>query len=475
MSVTSPRLRRSWQPIDPADTVRLIETQALAELGKKGLLRLEKAKFAELAEADYSLILEGRFIEDAGKFTVYLTFSPQKKSDAPSLYVLDTDEVENKSVPEMQKIITALVQRAARRLNSTLEPHLASIGTIYDAGPDPQALPLQWGELDVPRLQAAKGAAATLVDVRNDDSSRFKAMAELKGHVFDQPAARQAVELCVLYEPKPSLGSDCVSALALAPVARTRVETQRLLLYAMRNDVDGNVVQTIANVSKGFVGLSRKEALATWMQVLADDASPAEAASNIAQMLADENNVPHLELALSKCLAGEALVYGKRQACAGTLLRKLPPERRRAVAIRYLQQAKVLNGGGTGAFDDVMENIRPAGRERLDPQLANLLSEVMLSPRFDLGRHKILYALREHPAPDAALTGKLLIVAKTRRFADDAFHTISELAGDVPDYRPIAIERLKRFDAGITYMAYANHGDPKKELAEVIKRLEKRK
>jgi hypothetical protein len=461
---------RSWQPIEKEDQERLVETQTLNELGKKGLLRLEKSKFSELAEADFSLVIEGRFIEDAGKFSVYLTFQPQKRSDAPSLYVLDTDEVENKSVSEMQKIIQALTARAARRLAATLEPYIG--GSADLAMIEPDTLPLRWGELDVPHLKNPQGAVAILSDVRNEDHERFKALADLRGHIFDQAPARMAAELCVLYDPLPRLRSDCVDA--LAPVARTRVETQRLLLFAMRNDAEAEVVRAIATVSKGFVGLSRKEALATWMEVLADDTSPAEAASPIADLLREENGVPNLELAVTKCILGKSLAYGKRQACASSLLRKLPKDRQNAVALRFLQQSKAESRADTNVFDDVIEVTRPENyKARLDPALAKAMTDAMLLPRYEWGTHKLLYALRQHPPPDAALVDKLLIVAKRRKFASSTFQTIDEIIGDNPALRPIALERLKRFEQTITYMSETNRGEPKEDLHKLIARLEK--
>jgi hypothetical protein len=242
----------------------------------------------------------------------------------------------------------------------------------------------------------------------------------------------------------------------------------------MRNDVEGNVVKEIAHASKGFVGISRKEALATWMEVVADDGSPAEAASPVSQLLHEENNIPNLELAVTKCMLGASLAYGKHTACSDNLLKKLPPDRQRAVAIRYLQQAKVFNQGAMNAFEDIIDVLTPKNhKDRLDPQTAAFVTELLTSPRMGIGMHKLLYLLRKHPSPDATTVDRLLYIAKTRRHASGAFQTIGELARDYPTFKSVALPRLKKFDSGQTYMAAAGYGDPKKDLQKLIAQLEK--
>ncbi|MCC6811192.1 MAG: hypothetical protein IT381_27425 [Deltaproteobacteria bacterium] len=460
---------RSWQPIEPESLEKVIEAKSLEPLTQKGLMRLEKGKFSELAEADFSLMMEGRFIEDAGQFSVYITFTPQKRSDAPSVYVIDTDEVEDKTPQEMQKIISALVVRAAKRMATTLEPHLRASST---AAPliDNDALPLAWGEIDVPSLNAPTGALKDLINVRNEDHVRWKAFADLKGHAFDQPAARSALELCVLRDPLPKLRADCAEA--LAPVARTRIETQRLLLHVLRTDVEPEVMRAVADVSKSFVGISRKEALATWMQVISDDATPDEAARSISQLLREENGLPNLELATSKCLLSQALTEQKRGACAETLLDKVKPERRAAVAWRYLETAKIYDQGAVNTYKEVLENV--VGRSGpVDAALADML--LARAPRRDSmwATHEMIYIARRHSAPTAATIDSLLEVAKRRRFASSALQSIGEIVSKHPELKAPALSALKRFDGQQTYMAYQSHGDPKKDLAQLIKRMEK--
>ena len=56
--------------------------------------------------------------------------------------------------------------------------------------------------------------------------------------------------------------------------------------------------------------------------------SVARAAEKVAGLLKKEKNVPNLEFAVAACLQQEAVVYGKRGACAQGLLQKIPAARR---------------------------------------------------------------------------------------------------------------------------------------------------
>ena len=80
---------------------------------------------------------------------------------------------------------------------------------------------------------------------------------------------------------------------------------------------------------------------------------------------------------------------------------------------------------------------------------------------------------QRHAAPSVATVDTLLEVAKRRRFAGSVFRTISDIVRKNPALKGPALQSLKRFDAQQTYMAHLSNGDPKKDLADVIKRLEK--
>src|SRR5262249_39717267 len=67
---------RSWQPLEPAAVEQLLDAQAMPVLARSGAMKLTKTGFADLKAGDYALLVEGRFIEEAEQFSVYLTFGP---------------------------------------------------------------------------------------------------------------------------------------------------------------------------------------------------------------------------------------------------------------------------------------------------------------------------------------------------------------------------------------------------------------
>lgn len=458
---------RTWQPLSPEDTERLIEQRALEPLTKQGLVRLEKSKFSELGDGDFSLLMEGRFIEDAGQFSVYLSFSPQQRTNAPSVYVLDTDEVEDKSPAEIQKRVAALVSRAASKLMATIAPHLRAGDALAPLEVD--SLPLDWGQVDLPVLRNASGAVKALTDVRNPDHVRFKAQADLSGHALDQPSARMALELCAVSDPQPRLRAACIGS--LAPVARTRVETQRLLLQAMRTDIDTQVLRAIAEVSKSFVGLSRKEALATWMQVVAEDRTPGEGANEVASLLAEENSVPNLELAVAKCLQGESLSWQKKDACMDKLLPKVPLARRPAAVWRFLETVQLYDNSATMLLDSALQHAFGRGSEKVDGAVVDMLLQRALTRPNQQGVHSIVYFAKRHASPTLATIDALLSIAKHRRHSFNVFNMLSDLVRSHPELKAPTLDKLKQFAAETTWMTSVSNGDPNRDLAQLIKRL----
>ncbi len=459
---------RSWHPLEPAAVEQILEQKALEELTKKGLMRLEKTGFADLKAGDYSLLIEGRFIEEAEKFSTYLTFSGGKVP-APSFHVIDTVDIGHKTAGEMQKLIVALAQRSAQRLNTLIEPTIS-----LPAAPPPveaAPLPVDFGEIEIPVVKQPTGAVAKLTDVKNDDYTRMNAFSELERYVFDQPNVRSAVERCALYDPSPELRARCVQG--LAPVARTRLETQRLLLHAMRQEVDPGVVRAIAQVSKSFVGLSRKEAIATWLEVVSAEATPAEAANVIADLIADENNVPNLTLAVTRCLNQETMVYGKKSACAQHLLPKVPKEQRVSVIYRYLETAQHWGIGAGNIMSDIEQHVFDRGSTPLDPTLAALIQRVVTERRLMHAQATLIYALRRHPKPTPETVETMLQVVLMNHNPFFVWNSLSEMLRKHPELKATAILQLKRFGETHALAARPTTAHPDEDLRELIKKLEK--
>src|SRR5687767_6738912 len=203
LKYTTKVMTKSWEPIEIPEVERFLEAEVLQILTAPGTVRLEKSGFADLQTGDYSLLINGRFIEEAERFSVYLTFGKGKRTDLPSFHAAHTsDALGKKPRSEMQRLISAAASSAAKRMIEVLAPQLEAARLKADPPvlEDPE-LPTDWGTIDIPRVQSKDKAIQTLLDVRNPDHERHKALTEVQGHVFDQEAARHAVELCMLRDP----------------------------------------------------------------------------------------------------------------------------------------------------------------------------------------------------------------------------------------------------------------------------------
>ncbi|MCK6550798.1 hypothetical protein L6R52_33480 [Myxococcota bacterium] len=465
---------KSWQPLELTDVEKMIEAKALGPLTAPGVMRLERSSFAELKGGDYSLTIDGRFIEEAEKLSVYLTFGPGSKSDLPSFHVSDTESLGGLARDVMQRKIEVMAERAGQRMAEVLAPVLESVRLQVAPPPleDP-ALPWTWGAIELPRATAPTKALKTLLEVRNPDHERHKALTEVKSQVFDQPAARDVVVLCMLRDPTPGLRARCAEA--LAPVARTHVPTQRIILHAMRQEVDDEVLRELTSLARTFVGLSRKECIETWLELVASDATPAQSASHIADVLADEGDVPNLDFAVAKCLQQEALVYGKKAACAQHLLRVIPAPRRRAVVWRYLENVRFWEQGETNVFGDVVATFAGRGSEPLEPAIAELFLSIAERRSAGLVRDDALYVAMRHAAPTPAIVERILKIASAEpHLVSSAMRAILELTDNEKSLAPMTLGALKRMQAEGPVLRQKHGGDPNREVREAIDRLEKR-
>lgn len=331
---------RTWRPIELKDVERILDNSAVSPLLQRGDMQLVKSDFANLKSGDYTLLVSGRFIEEAEDFSIYMTFGPGKRQDLPSFHVSGTEPVGKRGTQEMQRIMEKLAGEVAGRLNGLLAPELRQVALPLqvDSVGEPQVPQLwQWPKLTAPDVPKPSQMLQKLLDPRHHDNDRISVVGDIAGVAFDELAARKALERCVLRDPSPHVRIRCVQA--LEPVARVNVSTQRVLLYAMRNEYDDSVLRVLAQVSQGFTGLSRAEALDTWLFLIASPGTPAEAVSTIADVLGKEGNVPNLDVAVASCLRQGNSLFGKKYDCANDLLRVLPPERRVAVVYDYLEHA----------------------------------------------------------------------------------------------------------------------------------------
>ncbi len=463
---------QSWEPIALKDVQRVVEAAVLEPLSAPGQMQLKKVPVSDLRGGAYSLRISGRFVEEAERFTVYLSFGPGTQQDLPSLFAADTSEpLGRKSRAEMLVRIRAAATRAATRLSKSLTPWLIKARREVSPTLSAPTLPMNWGEIEVPRVSGKRKAIRTLMDPRQPDNARAKALVELKGDVFDQQAARNAVEFCVLRDPASKVRKACVDA--LAPKARSHVPTQRILLHALRTDVDDRVLSTLIKISKGFVGLSRMETIATWLHMVASDATPSRAAEKVASLLTKEKNVPNLEFAVAACLQQEAVVYGKRSACAQGLLRKIPAARRRPVVWKYLQEASVFGSGQRRAYEQVLKNVMQDQQAPPDRELAILMLDLAERPATGRLRYKVLHLAGRHAPADAETVRRLLAVGRSTRLARHAIQATLAVVRRNPDLAESTAAELQRLSETAPWYPKPSRANPFKEAKAAQKRLER--
>lgn len=460
---------RSWEPIKVEEVNRVVEAAVLGTLTPGGHLRLEKADgFAALVQRDYSLLIEGRFVEEAESYSIYLTFGPGQKKDLPSFHVFDTVGIGKRERGKMLELIEATAQRAGRRLAAVLNPQLERVRLrLVRPNLDDTELPFQWEALALPEVGSPESWLRTLLDVRSPDHERFGALEKIKSQIFDQASARNAALRCALRDPKPELRAACVRA--LEPAARVHVPTQRLLLQAMREEADDAVMRSLLEVSKLFVGLSKKETIDTWLELVASDATPASTASGIAQALANEGDVPNLDVAVARCLRLEALAYGKKYACIQWLLPKIPEARRYGVVYGYLENAGFEYGDGQLAFDSLLDLAIARGSDPLAPEYAELLLGLLERPGPVWMRRRVLFALERHPAPSPALLERVLAQVHKPGLANTALEITGRLARRAPDLAGMTVGALERLQETATWMPQKYGGDPHETLSKTLK------
>ena len=459
---------RSWEPIKLDEVNRVVEAAVLGALTPAGMMRLEKAAgFGELVQGEYTLLIEGRFVEEAESYSLYLTFGPGTEKDLPSFHVFDTAAIGRRERSKMIASIEGTARRAGLRLGEVLNPQLERVRIkLGRPNLDNTELPFQWEKLSLPSVGSPKSWIKTLLDVREPDHERFGALEKIKSQIFDQAAARDAAMRCALRDPKPELRAACVRA--LEPAARTHVPTQRLLLQALREEADETVMGPLLDISKIFVGLSKKETIDTWLELAASSATPASSASSIGQLLSKEGDVPNLDVAVAKCLRQEALDFGKKYACIQWLLPKIPEERRFGVVYGYLLEAGFEYGDGQLAFDSLLDLAIGRGSQPIAPEYAELLLSIVERPAPVWMRRRALFAMERHPAPSPALLERLLRQVESPGLANTVLEISGRIVRRAPELAGMAVGALERIRATTRFMPQNYGGDANETLTKTL-------
>ncbi|MBC7794524.1 MAG: hypothetical protein H7Z43_12540, partial [Clostridia bacterium] len=334
----------TWKPIELKDVERILDNAAVSPLLQRGDMQLVKSDFASLKQGDYTLMVAGRFIEEAEDFSVYMTFGPGKREDLPSFYVAGTEAVGKRGIGEMQRIMEKLANEVANRMNVLLARELRRVDLPLEIDANNETVVpglWQWPKLTEPNIPKPSQLVQTLIDPRHEDDARSQAVRTMAPAAFDELPARKALERCILRDPDPGIRMEC--ARALEPVARVNPGTQRVFMYAMRNEFDGRVLAVFANISASFNGLSHAEAVDTWLYLVQSPATPSEAMSTINELLRKEGaRTPNLDVAVATCMRQSNSKFDKKSDCVRTLLPILPEERRGIVILDYLEHIDPL-------------------------------------------------------------------------------------------------------------------------------------
>lgn len=462
----------AWEPIALAELEPMLEARVLAPLTKPGVMRLEKSGWAELGKGDYALTIEGRFIEDAGDFSVYVGFGKGQKDDLPSLHVAETVAVDKLSRAQVEQRIQEGATRAAERMARLLAPRLEAVRLSVPPPITDEPVTTTWGDVEIPEARSPTKVMQDLLDVTKPDHVRHEALTALASHAFDQPAVRDVLVRSMLLDPTPGIRAR--AAEALAPVARTHVPTQRLILLAMRREVSDEVLGELVKLSRSFPGLSRKETLETWLEMVSSETTPPSAASALAQLLAAEDQVPNLDLAVARCLDQQALIYGKRSACAQWLLDKVPPARRYSVTARYLSRVQVWETGENNVFEDVIDALtqNKNASTKLSPEVAEAMFTLLERKSAGRARRQAIVQLARHPAPTPALVERLLGAVHERELVSMIVRALYEWVDDHPELADMSVGALQRVRASAQYLVKPSHGNPYEELDEGAKRIQ---
>ncbi len=457
---------RSWEPIRLAEVSKIVERATKEELSRGGLMRLSETKIAELKKGDYKLLIRGRFVEEAERFSVYLSFAPGTQQEAPDLYASDTSlALGRKSRAVMSKRIRKAAKDAAKRLAQAVGPYLR--GSQAANFQPATALPFSFGDIEVPEVKDKTPAIKKLLNVRNPDSERYAALREVKPHVLDQQAARNAVERCLLFDPTAGVRKACVEA--LAPLARTHVPTQRVLLYAARTEVDSGVHSELNDLTSKFVGLSRLETMATWQSMMVDPGTPDRAAEKAARKLGKERNVPNLELSITRCLMMKTLLSSKKRPCV-QLVSELPWPARQRLAVNYLRRFPPRNERDRRVFDDLMRSMRERNKVNV-PELQEELLQIASSPATGRLRSTVLHKWAEQAQPTPANVNTLLQLSRDTDMASASFRTLASFVRKNDGLLDQVKSGIDRVEGDNRWFERPNSQTPWESLKDLRKRI----
>jgi hypothetical protein len=242
----------------------------------------------------------------------------------------------------------------------------------------------------------------------------------------------------------------------------------------MRTDVDDSVLGSLLALAKDFVGLSRKECIETWLELVSSDATPSQTAREVASVLAEEGDVPNLDFAVAKCLQIEALAYGKKGACMQYLVPVIPMPRRRAAVWKFLEEMSLWGMGGHNIWNDLEQNVIGRGSEPIDPALAEIFLAIAERNSGGDVRGNALYVVGRHEKPTPAILERVVKLAYDPRLAPSASRAVADLVDRAPQLETMALAALTRVYEEGGLMRQKNYTDPRGAVKQEIQSIENR-
>ncbi len=385
----------TWIPIRLPDLEHGIGAKAVSVLGEGGIVRLSKARRdkktrrLDLSAADLLLQISGEVVEDAGNFTVTLSLRPVRDAGLPSYVTASTVSISGKPKRVMYTRIVAAAARAAGKLRAALRsrPEFAGpSGKVHAAVSADQLF--DWGRVMPPKARVSGRDMATFANTRLTWHKRKEAAFRLAGLAYDNANVRRLFERAALTDPDKYTRLYAVRM--LEPSSRSYRFTQKVILAVLREDANPEVKSYAFSISRHFFGLSPHETAQTWVTLLTSKVAEFNNRSfaTLTKLMGYRvDDMPNVDLGLVGCLkTQEVLAEGRRrkEACLD-IVEKLPPGRRTAILISYLNQplTELANdlpdrwrGGPFGsaikqAFKD------PCQRKALRAVLSRLLSEAL--------------------------------------------------------------------------------------------------
>jgi hypothetical protein len=383
--------RTSWQPIEPDDVERAIGQAALEALTKQGAIKLVPIteKQAKQTPPPYLLRVSGRMLDEAETHSVYLSFEPRSDSDIGSLRSSHTAPIGKQTKATMLDKIEHSAKSAASDLWNGLSAAVSRIGKATPPPPltgELPALPWKWTEVVTPKVGSLRAADDLYAKA---SATRKAALRELQSLALSKQAPRNALEACALKHPDKDIRLGCL--IALRPLSRDSLPTQRVVTEVFRKDNERRIVQEASEQMHYFVGLSQADAIAAWL----DRASRAEVYGPMSEL----GDQPNLDLAIAKCFvaAGKRPKYQRSKAQCIEMLTPVPYERRFAILWPLLTEGnpdspRFLEGAG-----------QHEGSTGTDWQRAveALLEE---APRFPEGLEDVLWRRYERTLSSSSLS-----------------------------------------------------------------------